>query len=439
MANLEPIPQDLAPTEASISNPPVMFDVADVERATQALPEVPYYEAVEALLQKPKSHWRKIEDETWPQVENNTPQNEAQPKIESCSRYRGRLVAGVQFHPVIAAIHKAFQDHRPLCLSPDMIWLMIGQGLANHVNVHAEELRSRFVEHEGKAKIKVRRDDFIKGSPENPWQEVFTEFSARVRFHIGDVTHDLLVPTFSTTGIIEKAAAEIVLLDAMQSYFEYEFITLCGIPEVKLEGTVNDWQVLLERTQALAKFDLQWWTDILIPILKQFVAAAQGNPDQTFWQSIYKLNTPGSGSTIITGWITAFFPYLKDWNTRHATRQNFYLTPSNEPQLEALLYPAQSGDDHRIGDLAMEDFPSGLTTAEFPSGLAKAPFRWFYYKLEFDMEFLGGFVGVQQDQDDLTLRPEIGWAVRDAQAVALGYNYDDPEKRDRSLHNKHQQ
>ncbi len=43
-----------------------------------------------------------------------------------------------------------------------------------------------------------------------------------------------------------------------------------------------------------------------------------------------------------------------------------------------------------------------------------APFRWFYYKIFYDMEFLGGFVGIKQDTKDMTLRPEIGWIVREA-------------------------
>jgi hypothetical protein len=32
----------------------------------------------------------------------------------------------------------------------------------------------------------------------------------------------------------------------------------------------------------------------------------------------------------------------------------------------------------------------------------------------FDMEFLGGVVGVAEDQETLALRPEVGWAVREA-------------------------
>ena len=63
--------------------------------------------------------------------------------VEACSRYHGRLLGRVAYHPVVAAVHRAFMDHRPLCLSPDMIWLMIIQGVANHINAHAEELRPR--------------------------------------------------------------------------------------------------------------------------------------------------------------------------------------------------------------------------------------------------------------------------------------------------------
>ncbi len=77
--------------------------------------------------------------------------------IESCSDFSGNVVP-VEFHPLFAATHLAFADHRPLVLSPDMIWLAIVQGVATHVNLNSEKLRGDFVEHEGKAEILVRRD-----------------------------------------------------------------------------------------------------------------------------------------------------------------------------------------------------------------------------------------------------------------------------------------
>src|SRR5262245_22657558 len=126
------------------------FAVSDVAPATEPLQELTYHQAVANFVGGP---------------------------VESCSKYHGRLVANVVSHPLIAALHGAFASHRPLRLSPDIIWLTITQGFAVHVSRNAEGLRRHFVSHEGKVKIVVRRDDFIKGSPENPWPEVFTEFS----------------------------------------------------------------------------------------------------------------------------------------------------------------------------------------------------------------------------------------------------------------------
>ena len=91
--------------------------------------------------------------------------------------------------------------------------MCIAQGLAHHINTNAKKLRRKFVEHKGKKEIVVRRDDFVKASPENPWPEVFDEFSEQIRKHIGEKTHDLLTPEYSTTGSAEKAAAQVVLMD----------------------------------------------------------------------------------------------------------------------------------------------------------------------------------------------------------------------------------
>ena len=174
-------------------------------------------------------------------------------RLVACARYDGHLVSGVPFHPFVAAVHRAFMDHRPLRLSPDAIWLLICQGVANHINVHAEELRSRFVSHEGKVEIGVRRDDFVKGSPENPWVEVIDDLCGQIRQHVRP-SIDLFLPAFTTTGLVERAVAGVVLLDAMRSYFTYDLDTFCGIPAITLEGTVEDWQALADRAERLARW-----------------------------------------------------------------------------------------------------------------------------------------------------------------------------------------
>ena len=52
-------------------------------------------------------------------------------------------------------IVRAYAEHRPLVLSPDMIWVLISQGFARYVNAHPEQLRDQLVNHSGKMDLVV--------------------------------------------------------------------------------------------------------------------------------------------------------------------------------------------------------------------------------------------------------------------------------------------
>jgi hypothetical protein len=295
------------------------------------------------------------------------------------------------FHPLVTAAHTAFDQHYPLVLSPDDIWLCIAQGFGLHVNAHAEALRSRLVRWKsGKQLIKVRRDDFVKGAPGNDWPACFAEFSDGIAAHFGK-KRDLFVASFSTTGPVEKAASEIALMSAVRPYFDYLLTTLCGIPEVTLLGNPEDWASIRRRTSVLSEFGLGWWSRELEPILDQFVAASRGAVDMEFWRSLYKLHD-GSGGPWITGWINVLFPYLE----RNGRQRNPYV-----------------GSWREVG----ERIDCGPKTNELPSGLSRVDFLWDYLGTEIPMELLAGFVGVSQDPRTLALRPAIGWAVREGERV----------------------
>ncbi len=321
--------------------------------------------------------------------------------VEACGADVDRVVP-VEKNAVLMAAWLAFTSHHPLVLSPDAVWLCIAQGFAAHVNLHAEQLRGRFVQHEGGKALFVRRDDFVKGSPDNPWPEVFRSFSEQIAGHIGRL-RDLVVCDFSTTGPVERAASELVLMDAMQQYFEYTLVTLCGIPEITLTGTVEDWRSVRQRTQMLAEFELAWWTSTLLPVLDEFVAAASGRPDLAFWRHIFKHSSEdgSGGGTFVHGWILLLFPYFTD-------------EPARPLRINPILACARGRSPVQPGGGAADwVYLSRIDPSGVPLGLSRAPLSWQTLDSAHAMDLVGGFVGVAQDPETLALRPAIGWAVRE--------------------------
>ncbi len=143
------------------------------------------------------------------------------------------------FHPLIAAADLAFRHHYPLRLTPDHLWLPIAQGIGQHINLHAESLRSRFVTHSGQERIVIRRDEFRLHSPNNDWAGCLEEFNSELTSRANPELAALISCNFSTIGPVESAASQAVLMDALSAYFEYVVHTLCGIPEIQLAGTTT--------------------------------------------------------------------------------------------------------------------------------------------------------------------------------------------------------
>ena len=121
----------------------------------------------------------------------------------------------------------------------------------------------------------MRRDDFVKGSPENPWSEVFKEFSAQIRDHVG-ASIDLFLPSFSTTGPVERAAAEVVLLDAMQSYFEYHGPLGVRNPNYHPGRDTRGLEGSCRTSAGLPGVRAGTWIDVVSPILDQFALGIPG-------------------------------------------------------------------------------------------------------------------------------------------------------------------
>src|SRR5207249_12123381 len=117
---------------------------------------------------------------------------------------------------------------------------------------------------------------------------------------------------FSTTTKNSLTASRIVLLDMVKAYYTYKVRTMCGIPKVTLEGTLEDWTKLQEKVIQLRQLNLgmDFWLDRLDPVVWKLIETYKGEVDEEFWAKIVSERLSfGSGSRLyIDGWIMAFYP-----------------------------------------------------------------------------------------------------------------------------------
>lgn len=290
--------------------------------------------------------------------------------------------------PLLGAVAESFDEHRPLVLTPDAVWLTIAQGASRHVQLNAETLRSRLVHHEGKHTLRVECLRIPEQKEE--WAEAIRIWSKKIVEQSDSDLATIIPCDFSTTTPTIRTASEIVLMEAFETYFVYEIIEICGIPEITLTGTVEDWENIRNRVRKVARYDLKWWTNRLIPICDGLIETAKGHPSLAFWRKIYKpKETYGAP---ITGWICDLFPYIKGYGA--------YV---RNPLLEIPRLKIRKQD--------------GLLRSVFPNPWSSAPIQMSVITDQdagpiATIDLVGGGIGVRVVGENNTLIPEIGWFVR---------------------------
>lgn len=319
-------------------------------------------------------------------------------KVLGASHREARFVRPEATHPLLSAVHLAFSGHRPLVLSPDILWITIAQGLALHITRNAEALRLDLVRHQGRKQLVVTRDvSQMDLASDDFWPGVVDDFSGMIQGH-SPALHDLMVCDFSTTGPVERVVSQVVLMDAMREYFDYVVMCICGIPTITLEGTPEDWRKLRDKVGQLPRYGMEAWARHLLPVCEQFIRASEGREDREFWQAIYKLHR-AYGRDTFNGWIGKLFPFLRNESTTEYDFPN--------PMLETQSLGTPDATEKGV-TLSSDRLPTGLSRVSVllavatDSGVVKAR-----------MALTAGFMGTLQSEETLALRPVPGWVVHE--------------------------
>ena len=280
----------------------------------------------------------------------------------------------------------AYASHRPIVLSPDIIWTLIAQGFCLHVNNNPEALRDRIVYHEkGKIKLTITTNEELH-SPNVKWDELLDAFDKQIAESTKDNLANVMRADFSTTDKTARIVSQMTLMNSVKAFFNYELRPLCGIPSITIEGTPEDWEKILKKTEQLRKYDLDWWVDDLKPILNEFIKASEGKADKAFWQSIVKkkrvdnLGPSGCDSANgakLDGWFLKLMPYTK------------------------------------MGQRTPEKV---VNNYDMPAQLISVDFVYKDLHKETPMEMLCGFVGIEVDSTTNAMRPKLGWMVCEKKA-----------------------
>ena len=218
--------------------------------------------------------------------------------------------------------------------------------------------------------------------------------------HLTLGTTDVLSMGFSTSTPTTTLAGQCVVFKVMSSFFSYRTLTMCGIPEIFLRGTVSDWYMLRKKVELLGQYNLDWWIEQLRPICDEFVLLSKHLHEGTeltkksleFWSSIYHYNNL-SGGPKVTGWILSLFPYVTD------PKVDFKRNPLIEWETA-----------HGF---------NGMSPGSFPPGYTAAPMQWTYFGREIATQMNAGFFATAQDPKTFALEPVIGWCVSEGE-ITLG-------------------
>ena len=289
------------------------------------------------------------------------------------------------------SIVNAYANHQSVTLSPDMVWLVISQGFARYVNAHAEELRPQLVNHDGKMDLAIQTNKNLL-TEDVDWPSLIGDFSSQINKYTKNGIAKTITSDFTTTGSVERVASQITLMESVKSYFEYIVYRIaCGIPTITLQGTVEDWLRVLEKTKQLSQYGLGTWIDALEPILQEFIQTANGHPNQAFWKSMVKKQTV---ATLIGGGCSPGKPTeLDGWLLK--------------------LFPDENGKTRE----------KVKHTTEMPSEYVRVNFKYRVINpadgsliSEVPMELWAGFIGAECDTASTMMTPKMGWLVRVAES-----------------------
>lgn len=300
----------------------------------------------------------------------------------------------------VSSIVDAYCMHHHLQIRPDDVWFAVLTQLSIYINKHAEELRGKFVAHEGQKELVL-----VYGGQNRYTMDfgVFAqEMTKLLEANVVDPElREWMMPEFTTTTRQDKIVASILMMGSLQKYFSYTCMLLCGIPSVTLLGEKEDYAKIMTKLDKLSSFGKEpdHFQRLLKPVVSGILRSFDDpkSPDVlSFWQRAMSRHAGGSGPTYYSGWVTAFCFWNEDGNC-------LYRRHDDPLVLDGIDYHWIQSDD-------------------VPPGWGKVPVKVNDNGEEIETEMVAGSVGINcfssrpapepgVDPTVDTMQPQTGWWI----------------------------
>lgn len=289
---------------------------------------------------------------------------------------------------LVDTVMRSYNHHHNLVLRPDDVWMSVLTQFSCYVDKNAEALRSKFVAHKGKKKLEVKTGGSLRSVHFGELAKLMTE---KIHENLVDgQVRDWILPNFTTTTNNDTLVASVVMMSAMKSYFSYKMTLCCGIPNVTLLGTPEDWKKLRQRLEKLIEYDLDGhikeWYSLLVPIFDEFVNSSEEKHNLDFWSRVCNRIGGGSGPSYISGWISSFcvFTSKGEWQGGKRSVSSWGKTTESK-------WPI-------------------IDTSDIPPGYVTVPVEVNDNGTTYDtMMFAGSFAMARVNET--SIRPRLDWAL----------------------------
>lgn len=285
---------------------------------------------------------------------------------------------------LMSVLGDCYNRHMGFGLRPEVVLYTILSQVAMATLNDPERFRSLYTTAPDKKTLVLVDNNLRLGVPSG-WDKALLGMADLLRAAIPSGMKDMAdTSSLSTCGPLEQIAMNVALMSASSPYYELKFRTLCGIPRIKLHGTVSDWDSIYVKTQALQQLlvpldpTLKPWFEGVLSILTRIRQTLEGADQRSFWEEIYKIRG-GSGGDKITGWFLQLylFQMQKDYRTGAVSVVR------------------------RAGDWCTQD--------QIVSSISRVDCVWDYFGTQYKMEILGGVLTSEVVETCHT--PRMGWAM----------------------------